>query len=62
MKTPAQGADTLIWLATADDVEGRSGGYYVRRQLRQPSAAAQDDEAAQRLWALSAELCGLAVD
>ena len=62
LKTPAQGADTLIWLATADEVEGQSGGYYDRRRLRQPSAAAQDEAAARRLWALSAELCGLGVD
>ena len=62
MKTPEQGADTLIWLATAEEMEGRSGGYYDRRRLRQPSAAAQDDDAARRLWALSAELCGLPVE
>ncbi len=62
MKTPEQGADTLIWLATADEMEGQSGGYYDRRRLRETSRAAQDDDAAQRLWALSAELCGLPVD
>ena len=62
MKTPEQGADTLIWLATAAEMEGQSGGYYDRRRLRQPSAAAQDADAARRLWALSAELCGLGVD
>lgn len=62
MKTPEQGADTLVWLASAEELEGRSGGYYVRRRLREPSAAAQDVEAAQRLWALSAELCGLPVE
>ena len=62
MKTPEQGADTLIWLATAPEAAESSGGYHDRRRLREPSAAAQDDEAAQRLWALSAELCGLPVD
>ncbi len=62
MKTPEQGADTLIWLATDDEMEGQSGGYYDRRRLREPSAAAQDDAAAQRLWSLSAELCGLGVE
>ena len=62
MKTPEQGADTLIWLATAPEVAESSGGYYDRRRLREPSAAAQDDAAAGRLWALSAELCGLEVD
>ncbi|MCY3719499.1 MAG: SDR family NAD(P)-dependent oxidoreductase [Anaerolineaceae bacterium] len=62
LKTPEQGADTLIWLATVDEMEGQSGGYYDRRRLRESSAAAQDDAAAQRLWALSAELCGLPVE
>ena len=62
MKTPGQGADTLVWLATADEVAESSGGYYDRRRLREPSAAAQDDDAARRLWALSAELCGLPVE
>ena len=62
LKTPEQGADTLIWLASTPEVAESSGGYYDRRRLREPSAAAQDDEAAQRLWALSAELCGLPVD
>ncbi len=29
---PEQGADTLIWLATSPELEGRSGGYYVQRR------------------------------
>ena len=62
LKTPEQGADTLIWLASTPEVAESSGGYYDRRRLREPSAAAQDDEAAQRLWVLSAELCGLPLD
>lgn len=62
MKTPEQGADTLVWLATAAEMEGQSGGYHDRRRLREPSAAAQDDDDARRLWALSAELCGLPLD
>ena len=62
MKTPEQGADTLIWLATADEMEGQSGGYYDLRRLRDPSKAAQDEAAAQRLWALSAELCRLPLE
>lgn len=58
MQTPARCADTPVWLATAPEVEGQSGGYYKRRQLAPTSAAAQDDALAQRLWTLSAALCG----
>ncbi len=62
LKTPEQGADTLIWLASTPEVAESSGGYYDRRRLREPSAAAQDDDAARRLWTLSAELCGLPLE
>jgi NAD(P)-dependent dehydrogenase (short-subunit alcohol dehydrogenase family) len=61
MLTPAQGADTLIYLAASLDVAGRSGGYWTRRALTQPSAAARDPEAGRRLWEMSAHLAGLPV-
>ena len=51
--TPEQAADTLVWLAT-DEQPGRSTGlYWHDRQALPPSPAAQDDEAAKRLWELS---------
>lgn len=54
--TPERGADTLVWLASAPDAADKSGGYYVRRRLAQPSAAARDDDMARRLWAVSEAL------
>jgi hypothetical protein len=36
-----------------------SGFYFTDSQPVVPSKAAQDDEAARRLWAISAELTGL---
>ena len=60
MITPAQGADTLIWLATAPEVAGRTGGYWSRRRLLTPSAAARDPATALRLWRASADIAGLA--
>ena len=51
--TPAQGADTLIYLAADPAVEGVSGRYFVRRKAVAPTAAAQDAAAARRLWAVS---------
>ena len=56
--TPEKGAETLVWLATAPEVEGRSGGYYSRRKPAKTSRAGQDDAAARRLWALSSEMTG----
>ena len=54
-----KGADTLVWLATSPEVEGDSGGYYVRRTLTEPSPAARDQAAARRLWQKSQEFTGL---
>jgi NAD(P)-dependent dehydrogenase (short-subunit alcohol dehydrogenase family) len=58
MLTPAQGADTLIWLASSPDVAGQTGGYWSKRKRLTPSAAARDDVDAQRLWELSKGLMG----
>ena len=60
MLSPERGADTIVYLASSPDVAGQSGGYYVKRQRREPSAAARDDEAARKLWEISQELTGLA--
>jgi NAD(P)-dependent dehydrogenase (short-subunit alcohol dehydrogenase family) len=59
MLTPEQGAETLVWLALSKEVEGVSGAYFTRRAVVEPSRAARDDEAARRLWEISAELAGL---
>lgn len=58
--TPEEGADTQLWLATSDDVTGITGKYFVRRRETRPSAAATDDQAARRLWEVSAQMTGLA--
>ncbi len=59
MRTPEQGADTVIYLASSPEVEGISGQYFMDREPAAPSAAAQDDEAARRLWQISAQMVGL---
>jgi NAD(P)-dependent dehydrogenase (short-subunit alcohol dehydrogenase family) len=53
------GAATSVYLATSPEVEGRSGLYFDKCRPRLPSAAAQDDGAARRLWEASARLAGL---
>lgn len=59
LRSAAFGAKTVIYLASSPDVAGKTGGYYFNCKLREPSAAAQDDGTARRLWDLSAELTGL---
>jgi NAD(P)-dependent dehydrogenase (short-subunit alcohol dehydrogenase family) len=56
MKSPASGADTVVYLASSPDVAGASGGYYVKRRPVQPSAAARDDDTARKLWQASEDL------
>lgn len=60
MLSPERGADTIVYLASSPDVAGQTGGYYVKRQRREPSAAARDDTAARELWDLSEKMTGLA--
>src|SRR5579872_3461041 len=60
MASPERGADTIVYLASSPDVAGQTGGYYVKRQRREPSAAARDDAVARELWELSEEMTGLA--
>ncbi len=57
---PTWGARTLIHLASAPEVGGVSGGYFVRGRLTRPSRAAENDELARRLWEESARLAGIA--
>jgi NAD(P)-dependent dehydrogenase (short-subunit alcohol dehydrogenase family) len=59
-QTPAQGADTLIWLATAAEPGQNSGGYYYQRAPRTPNPVALDQAYVDRLWAESERLVGQA--
>jgi NAD(P)-dependent dehydrogenase (short-subunit alcohol dehydrogenase family) len=59
-KTPAEGAKTSLYLSTSKEVEGVTGKYFDACKDVSPSAAAQDDAAAERLWTVSEKLTGLA--
>jgi len=58
-RSPKKGARTAVWLASSPDVDGASGGYYIDCKRSEPSAAAQDAEAAKRLWEVSEQLAGI---
>jgi len=57
-RTPAQGADTAVWLASDPALEGATGGYYYSRRELEPAAHARDPAAAARLFETSAQLVG----
>jgi NAD(P)-dependent dehydrogenase (short-subunit alcohol dehydrogenase family) len=59
MKTPEQGARTAVRVATAPELERVSGEYFVDERRAEPAPQARDDDAARRLWEISAELTGV---
>jgi retinol dehydrogenase-14 len=58
-RTPEQGADTVIYLASSPEVEGITGKYFADREAVQSSPLSYDEEAAQRLWQISEDLTRL---
>lgn len=54
--SPKKGAETLVYLASSPDVADVSGQYFHQCRIDVPSAEAQDDAAAARLWAESERL------
>jgi NAD(P)-dependent dehydrogenase (short-subunit alcohol dehydrogenase family) len=55
---PEPGADTIVHLASAPEVAGVSGRYFYNSGEIAPSAAAQDDAVAARLWQESEKIAG----
>jgi len=60
MLSPQQGARGSVYLASASELDGESGGYYRGCRRVAPSAAAQSEACAAHLWQESARLTGLA--
>jgi retinol dehydrogenase 14 len=61
MRTPEQGADTLIYLASSPEVEGMTGKYVADRKMKVASDAAYDETLQKKLWEASEKLTGLKV-
>ena len=59
MKTPAQGAATSIYLASAPDLEQVTGRYFADSKPKKSAQRSYDEAAATRLWQISADLVGL---
>jgi NAD(P)-dependent dehydrogenase (short-subunit alcohol dehydrogenase family) len=56
-KTPDEGADLLVWLASGEPgVDWQSGEYYVQRKIAKANGQAYNSELARALWDRSLEL------
>lgn len=53
MISEERGAATSLHVATSDELDGQTGGYYAKSRLASISKVARDDEAARRLWEMS---------
>ena len=54
-RRPQKGAETLVWLVDSEEASDLNGAYVFARRPVAPSSAAQDVEAARRLWQVSEE-------
>jgi len=62
MKTPDQGAETSIYLASSPDVDDITGRYFADRKPKRSSKASYDTAAQARLWQVSAALVSLSAE
>ena len=64
MKSPERGADTSVFLASSPGAEGDdiTGRYFVGRKPKSSHTSSYDPKTTARLWQVSADLVGLAVD
>lgn len=62
LRTPAEGADTIVWLALCERIAGVSGKFWFDRQPRRTHFLPWTRESPadrDRLWAMCREQCGL---
>jgi len=59
MKSPEQGAETSLHLATAPELATVSGRYFADKKEKPPQPHASDDATATRLWEISEGLTGV---
>ena len=59
MKSAKEGAQTSIFLASAPEVEGVSGEYFERKEVKRSSKESYDEAKAAALWETTSKLVGL---
>lgn len=59
-KDVESGAQTTLYCAIQEGIEGLSGRYFSNCGVKNVQAKAQDDAVAKKLWEVSEKFCGLA--
>lgn len=59
LKTPAEGASTIVYCAVTPENQMLTGGYYKDCAISECCKAGQDDATALKLWAVSCHLLGI---
>ncbi len=59
MKTPEQGAEAPVWVATEPELEGMTGRFFFLTKEKDILPKGKDPETAARLWEMSAKLSGV---
>ena len=57
--TPAPGADTVVYLASSDEVAGVTGRHFFQRKELRSSERAYDKTLQAELWSLRRDLAGI---
>ena len=58
-RSPAKGAETLVWLTEAPDLADQSGGYFFDMKPRDAPPGAKEPGAGTRLWQVSEAQVGV---
>jgi retinol dehydrogenase-14 len=59
LKTPAQGAQTSIYLASSPNMDGVTGEFFANGKPKTANKVAYDTDMTARLWNVSADLVGM---
>lgn len=56
LRTPEEGADSIVWAATDDAIVDEAGNYFADREVARSTRHARDDEQATELWQVSEQI------
>jgi len=59
LKTPCEGAQTTVYCAVQEDMEGLSGSYFVDCAVQGTTKKSNDEGLAKKLWELSEQMTGV---
>jgi NAD(P)-dependent dehydrogenase (short-subunit alcohol dehydrogenase family) len=56
LRSPEEGADSVVWAATDPDISEEAGSYFADREVARSTRHARDDDQAKRLWEVSEQV------